>query len=71
MYQVSFVLSEFSMSRSVIRYTFPLCNPWHVGRDRSNLDGEYRDEIHFEGVGCDVLGFYLASLTLAESNPLT
>jgi hypothetical protein len=49
MHHVSFVLSEPSMSRSVIGYIFLPCHPWHVGRDRSNLIVESRDEILFKG----------------------
>jgi hypothetical protein len=37
------------MSRSVIGYIFLPCHPWHVGRDRSNLIVESRDEILFKG----------------------
>jgi hypothetical protein len=43
-----FVLSEFSMSRSVIGYIFLPSNPWHIERDRSNLVVESRDEIPFK-----------------------
>jgi hypothetical protein len=50
MHHVSFVLSEFLMSRSVIGYTFIPCKPWHVGRDRSNSVVESRGEILFKGV---------------------
>jgi ornithine carbamoyltransferase len=48
MHHVSFVLSEFLMSRSVIGYIFLPCSPWHVGMDCSNLVVESRDEILFK-----------------------
>jgi hypothetical protein len=43
------ILSEFSISKSVIGYILLSCNPWHVRRDRSDLIDESRDEILFKG----------------------
>jgi hypothetical protein len=49
MHLVPFVPSEFSISGSVSKDVFLLCNPCHDGRNCSNLVIKSRDEILLKG----------------------
>jgi hypothetical protein len=58
MRHVSFVLSELpDVEKCDWMCLPPFVTPCHVGKDRSNLVVESRDEILLKGVGCDAPGF--------------